>query len=34
MSNQTKEKEIFKAPEFEVKHWIDSNGNKTNPIKL
>lgn len=33
MSNQT-EKQVFKAPEFDVKHWIDANGNKTEPIKL
>lgn len=26
--------EIVKAPEFEVKQWIDANGNKTDPIKL
>jgi len=34
MPNQTKENQIFKAPEFEVKHWIDSNGSKTKQIKL
>ncbi len=33
MSNQT-EKQIFKAPEFNVKHWIDGSGNKIDPIKL
>ena len=33
MSNQT-EKQVFKAPEFDVKHWIDANGNKTEIIKL
>ncbi|EDP71740.1 hypothetical protein FBALC1_04612 [Flavobacteriales bacterium ALC-1] len=33
MSNQT-EKQVFKAPEFDVNQWIDANGNKTEPIKL
>lgn len=31
MTNTTK---IFKAQEFEVKQWIDANGNKIKPIKL
>lgn len=34
MSNKIEKPSVFKAPEFEVKHWIDSNGNKTTPIKL
>lgn len=35
MSNsKTKEKQVFKAPEFNVKHWVNGNGNKTAPIKL
>ena len=34
MSNQVKQKEVFKAPEFNVNQWIDTNGNKTEPIKL
>ena len=34
MSQNTKENPIVKAKEFDVNHWIDSNGNKTNPIKL
>ncbi len=33
MSNQP-EKELFKAPEFTVNTWIDTDGNKTTPIKL
>ncbi|SED15692.1 AhpC/TSA family protein [Tenacibaculum sp. MAR_2009_124] len=28
------ENKVFKAPEFNVKHWVDANGNKTNEIKL
>jgi len=27
-------KQDIKAPEFNVKNWIDANGNKTNEIKL
>ena len=26
--------QVLKAPKFEVKHWIDANGNKTAPIEL
>ena len=26
--------QIFKAPEFMVKDWIDGNGKKTNPVRL
>ena len=33
MSSQT-ENQVFKAPEFNVKDWIDASGNKTAPIKL
>ncbi|WP_298902546.1 peroxiredoxin [uncultured Psychroserpens sp.] len=33
MSNQT-ENTIFKAPEFQVKDWIDAKGNKIDPITL
>ncbi len=34
MNTQIKEKQLFKAPEFDVKDWIDSSGNKTDQIKL
>ena len=34
MSNQTEQTKAFKAPEFNVKHWIDANGNKTEPLNL
>ena len=33
MSNQIEEP-LLRAPEFIVNQWIDSKGNKTNPIKL
>ena len=33
MSNHTEEP-LLRAPEFSVNQWIDSKGNKTNPIKL
>ncbi|RZN83402.1 MAG: redoxin domain-containing protein [Winogradskyella sp.] len=33
MSNQI-EKQVFKAPELNVNQWIDTDGNKTTPIKL
>ena len=33
MSNQAEEP-LLRAPEFNVIQWIDSKGNKTNPIKL
>ena len=26
--------QVLKAPKFEVKHWTDANGNKTQPIEL
>lgn len=32
--SETTENEIFKAPEFNVKDWVDVNGNKTSEIKL
>ena len=32
MSNQIEQ--VFKAPEFDVKDWVDSDGNKTTTIKL
>jgi thiol-disulfide isomerase/thioredoxin len=32
--SETAVKKTFKAPEFKVKYWIDSDGNKTIPIKL
>lgn len=31
---ETVENKVFKAPEFNVKQWIDANGNKTDQIKL
>lgn len=34
MSNKLEDKHVFKAPEFKVESWIDTNGNKTQPIKL
>lgn len=34
MSNQIKQPQVFNAPEFNVKHWVDSNGNKTDQVKL
>ncbi|WP_055446281.1 peroxiredoxin family protein [Lacinutrix mariniflava] len=34
MSNTTKETPIQRAQEFNVKQWIDANGNKTEQIKL
>jgi thiol-disulfide isomerase/thioredoxin len=33
-TNNIQEKQVFKAPEFNVKDWIDANGNKTDQIKL
>ena len=33
MKTETTNK-IFKAPEFQVKDWVDANGNRTEPIKL
>ncbi len=26
--------QVMKAPKFEVKHWTDAHGNKTQPIEL
>lgn len=34
MNTKTAESKIFKAPEFDVKDWVDINGNRTEPIKL
>jgi thiol-disulfide isomerase/thioredoxin len=34
MSNHIEQKQELKAPEFNVKHWVDANGNKTKQIKL
>ena len=34
MPNKVMKEPIVKAPEFEVKQWIDADGNKTQPIKL
>lgn len=34
MSQQIEQKEVFKAPEFDVKDWIDANGNKTEQVQL
>ena len=34
MSNQERQTKAFKAQEFNVKDWIDANGNKIEPIKL
>ncbi|WP_246160915.1 peroxiredoxin family protein [Maribacter flavus] len=31
---ETVENKVFKAPEFDVKDWIDAKGNKTDQIKL
>ncbi|GAA4939562.1 hypothetical protein GCM10023314_10340 [Algibacter agarivorans] len=34
MSNQLEHKQVFKAPEFDVNQWVDTEGNKTEAIKL
>lgn len=34
MNANTEVNKVFKAPEFDVKDWVDANGNKTEPIKL
>ncbi len=34
MSNTIERKQVFKAPEFQVKDWINANGDKTAQIKL
>ncbi|WP_088324660.1 peroxiredoxin family protein [Polaribacter tangerinus] len=31
---KTKEEKVFKAPEFNVKNWVDAHGNKTEQIQL
>ena len=30
----TSDNQVLKAPKFEVKHWVDANGDKTNAIEL
>ena len=34
MSDQNKENPLIRASEFNVKQWIDADGNKTEPLKL
>jgi thiol-disulfide isomerase/thioredoxin len=34
MSNQIEQKEVFKAPKFDVNRWINANGDKTKTVKL
>ena len=34
MSNHVEQKQELTAPEFNVKHWVDASGNKTEQIKL
>ena len=34
MSNNAEHIKVFRAPEFDVKNWIDADGNKTDEIKL
>jgi thiol-disulfide isomerase/thioredoxin len=34
MESQAKETKSFNAPEFDVKDWVDANGNKTGQVKL
>jgi len=34
MSNQVEHVSVFKAPEFDIENWIDTNGNETEAIKL
>lgn len=34
MENQAQENKTINAPEFNVKDWIDANGNKTKQVKL
>lgn len=34
MQNHVEENKVFKAPEFEVLHWVDENGNRTGQVKL
>ncbi|MFT4697095.1 MAG: thiol-disulfide isomerase/thioredoxin [Flavobacteriaceae bacterium] len=34
MSNNVEQKQVFKAPEFNVNQWIDAKGNKTESLKL
>ena len=34
MVNRTEQKQVFKAPEFDVNQWINAVGNETEAIKL
>ena len=34
MEKQEQENQVFNAPEFNVKDWVDANGNKTDQVKL
>ena len=34
MSAESIENKVLKAPEFEVKNWVDAEGNKNEEIKL
>lgn len=34
MENKAQENQLFNAPEFNVKDWVDANGNKTDQVKL
>lgn len=34
MKNQEQENKAVYAPEFNVKNWVDANGNKTDQVKL
>ncbi len=34
MINKIEQTEIFKAPEFNVKDWVDANGNKIEAVRL
>ena len=34
MSDQVKNAQVFKAPEFNVSQWVDANGKKSDEIKL
>ncbi|MFT4831781.1 MAG: thiol-disulfide isomerase/thioredoxin [Psychroserpens sp.] len=34
MKTDIRDTKIFRAPEFDVKNWVDANGNKTEPIQL
>ena len=34
MNTKTEVNKIFRAPEFDVKNWVDANGKKIEPIQL